>query len=78
MNTRDVVELAEVRQLARSGAAKRIRLNANLAVTDVARAVGVAPSTTWRWEEGQRTPTGAAALRWKRLLDRLAAQREDP
>jgi transcriptional regulator with XRE-family HTH domain len=72
VNAAELVELSTVRVLARSGAARSIRLAAGLSLPQVAVAVGVkSPTTVWRWEEGLRAPSGKPALAYKRLLDEL-------
>lgn len=67
----DVVKLSRVRALARSGAARSIRVGAGLSLAEVAGPVGVSPSTVHRWETGERSPHGEAALRWGELLTQL-------
>lgn len=72
VNAAELIELSTVRVLARSGAAKSIRLAADLSLPQVAEAVGVkSPTTVYRWEQGLRTPSGLPALRYKSLLDDL-------
>ena len=67
----DVAQLAEVRALAASGAARSIRLGARLSLSEVADQLGVSTSTVFRWERGQRNPRGEAALRYGALLAEL-------
>lgn len=67
--------LAGVRDLTHSGQARKIRQHANLTRAEVARAVGVDPSTVSRWESGERRPRGTAAIRYAELLRRLSAER---
>ena len=64
-------ELARVRELAASDTARAIRRLNRLSLNEVAVEVGVAISTVWRWENGQRRPHGEAAIRYGRLLDEL-------
>jgi DNA-binding transcriptional regulator YiaG len=64
-------KLARVRRLATNGAARSIRQAARLSLPEVAAEIGVAVSTVWRWENGQRQPRGEAAERYSDLLDRL-------
>ncbi len=64
--------LLEARGAAQTGDARRLRLAAGLAQTEVARSLGVAPSCLSRWESGRRRPTGDAAIRWAWLLRDLA------
>ena len=70
----DVVTLARVRNHARSGRARRARLLAGLSLSEVAGPIGVSPVTIFRWETGERRPTGEAALRYADLLDALDGQ----
>lgn len=67
----DLARLAQVRALASSGAARSVRLAAGLSLGEVARTLGVSPSTILRWETGERSPRGELALRYTDLLDRL-------
>ncbi len=71
----ELVELSEVRAFARSGAARAIRLAAQVSLSELAEAAGVSLSTIHKWEAGERVPRGQAALRYKRLLDQLAELR---
>ncbi|PZS17236.1 MAG: hypothetical protein DLM54_10030 [Acidimicrobiales bacterium] len=64
-------DLAEVRRLAATGAARRIREEARLSLAEVADDVGTALVNISRWELGTRRPRGPEALRWLRLLRRL-------
>lgn len=70
----EVETLSRVRRLARTGAARAIRLSAGVSIREVARAASVAPSTVFRWESGERTPRGDGALRYADVLDGLARQ----
>jgi hypothetical protein len=69
--TIELVDLARARDLARSGLGRLIRVSAELTLVDVGSAVGIAPSTVWRWERGDRTPHGEAALKWAALMFEL-------
>jgi transcriptional regulator with XRE-family HTH domain len=73
--TRRVQELMTARRLAERGDAVRIRLAAGLSQSEIASACEVSTSTVCRWENGQRRPRGAAAIRWARVLQRLDVQR---
>lgn len=66
-----LVELSRIRALVRSGAARSIREGAGISLAEIAREVGVAVATVWRWEHGQRQPRGEAALRYGRVLEEL-------
>lgn len=74
MTPQDVERLARVRGLALSGEARRIRTEARVSLADIGKACGVAESTVYRWESGLRAPRGRPAIRYLKLLDRLAAQ----
>lgn len=64
--------LARGRQLAASGVGRMIREAAGLTLAEVAAAVGdVDPSAVYRWEVGQRRPSGERATAYADLLDRL-------
>lgn len=67
----DLTDLSRVRRLARTGAARGIRIGAGASVREVARAVGVAAATVHRWETGNRIPRGEKALAYGRVLDEL-------
>jgi len=69
-----IVELVRVRRLARTGEARRIRLQSGLSLAEIADAVGVSVGAVSRWENGQRRPTGDRALVYADLLGQL--QRE--
>jgi DNA-binding transcriptional regulator YiaG len=69
---RDIAEIARIRADLRSGVAKLARETAYVTQTEMARALGVTPAAVSQWESGKRTPNGARALAYARLLDRLA------
>jgi DNA-binding transcriptional regulator YiaG len=69
-----LLRLADVRELAESGEARRLRLRAGLSLGEVARELRVAVPTVLRWETGERRPRGRAALRYAQLLEQLAAR----
>lgn len=66
------LKLARVRRLAASGEARRLRRTANLSYAETSGAVAVSPATILRWETGERSPHGDAAIRYLELLDQLA------
>lgn len=72
MTERQAIELASLRRIIRSGEARRLRLDSELSQLDVADAVNVCYATISRWETGKRRPRGRAALRYWRLLAKLA------
>jgi transcriptional regulator with XRE-family HTH domain len=73
MTNHQLVQLARVRRLARSGEAQALRLSAGLSLREMADAIGISHSNLWLWERGQRSPRNVAALAWAALLDDLAA-----
>lgn len=72
MKPSELVIVAEAREAAASGAARRARLGARLTQQEVASACGVSAKTVAMWETGQRTPSGTPALEYGRLLRQLA------
>lgn len=71
MDTSDTVELARLRAFLESGAAKSVRVNNRLSLREMARTIGISPSTVLRWEAQERVPRGAPALRYWRLIREL-------
>jgi DNA-binding transcriptional regulator YiaG len=59
------------RSLAASGEGRRIRLEANVSLREMAPDVKAHWSTIARWETGETRPRGEAARRWVALLDEL-------
>lgn len=74
MTEDELAELVAVRALTRTGAAKAIRKAASVSLLEIAKTIGSPYSTVWRWENATRAPRGAAALRYKRVLDRLVTR----
>lgn len=68
---REVIDLARARRYASTGEGQQIRERLDLSLGEVARGVGCSPSTIFRWEAGERVPTGAPAVAWGRMLDEL-------
>ncbi len=71
MDTESVLQISRVRSLTRSGAARTVRIAAGLTLGELAEAVGVSPTTIWRWEQGQRSPRGEPAIKYGELLEAL-------
>lgn len=73
MAANDLAALAQVRALCRSGAARSIRMAADLSLREVVARIEppVSPSTLLRWEQGDARPTGPAALSYGELLQGL-------
>jgi DNA-binding transcriptional regulator YiaG len=67
----EVLEIAKVRELLRSGRARAIRETYHLSRSELARCLGVAESTIARWEEGERVPRCRNAVELAHLLRQL-------
>jgi transcriptional regulator with XRE-family HTH domain len=72
MNASELVDVARVRSLVKSGAARSIRLAAGVGLYEMAAAAGCDPSTLWRWEAGERVPSAEHAIRYGKVLEELA------
>jgi DNA-binding transcriptional regulator YiaG len=68
----EVFKIAEVRRLVETGEAERIRVDSHLSVHLIAAAARTADVTIWRYEHGERRPSGQVALRYLDVLKRLA------
>lgn len=68
----EALSVASARRRVSSGEARAIRLRARLSGPEVAAAIDVSVATLWRWENGQRSPRGAAAARYNDFLNDLA------
>jgi DNA-binding transcriptional regulator YiaG len=69
---RDLLFIAAAREAAKTGEARRLREAAGLSQVEVALTVGVTSQAVNRWESRSRSPRGRAAVRYGRLLERLA------
>lgn len=65
------VLIALVRRMVRDGSARRVRLEADLTLSDVGRSLDVTPSTVLRWESGESLPRSEVAERYGSLLAQL-------
>ena len=74
MQADSIGALTRVRGLTNSGTARAIRLGAGLSLGEIARAIGVSPSTVLRWERRERTPRGEKALAYAQVLEELLAR----
>lgn len=70
--TNTAPRLARLRTLMSTGTAKSIRLAAGVSLPEIARDVGVAHSTVYRWENNLNVPKGEPALRYAEVLDELS------
>jgi DNA-binding transcriptional regulator YiaG len=73
VTSRQALGLAEVRRLAESGEARRIREDHRLSLAEAGGAVGVSAEAIRKWELGTRRPSGRSALAYLRLLKALGA-----
>jgi DNA-binding transcriptional regulator YiaG len=72
MDAGTLLDVATARRYATTGEGRRIRETAGLSLSEVASSIGLATSSLWRWEQGQRMPRGPRAAEWARLLRELA------
>jgi transcriptional regulator with XRE-family HTH domain len=75
VNATETLLLVWLRHLMKSGEAKSIREEAGLSVRAAAGAAGISVAGLWRWEAGERVPTGAPALRYAGFLGKLAPRK---
>jgi DNA-binding transcriptional regulator YiaG len=68
----ELLIIAEAREAADSGTARAARTGARLTQREIGSACGVSAKTVAMWETGQRTPQGAAALAYGKVLRELA------
>lgn len=68
----ELLKVARARRIARSGEAKRIRRDAGVSARELGLAIGLSENAIFRWESGDRSPRGKAAVAWIDLLDKLA------
>ena len=68
------LRVAKVRRQCATGEAREIRIKTGASLAEVGAAIGTGKSTIFRWENGQRTPTGDRAIAYSELLDALAVQ----
>jgi len=71
MTPNDLQDLRLSREWAATGAAAAIRESAGLSLHEIARVVGVSPSTVLRWERGDHRPRGVCAIRYAQILQQL-------
>lgn len=66
--------LIEGRTACTTGRGSRLRREAGLNQSDMARLVGVTPAAISRWETGERTPSGDCAVAYARALRKIATR----
>ncbi|HYN64055.1 MAG TPA: helix-turn-helix transcriptional regulator [Candidatus Limnocylindrales bacterium] len=69
MNGEGARQLALVRRMARTGAARAMREEAAISLREMAEAVGTSRASLSRWERFEAVPRAEAALRWARVLE---------
>ena len=74
LSVEELLLLTEARHLAASGRARHIREAAGVSQGELGAAVGATVAGISKWENGQRRPTGACAIRYARLIRELADQ----
>ena len=74
MTKAELALLIEGRTAASSGRGERLREQAGLNQSDLARLVGVTPAAINRWESGERTPSGPCAIAYAKALRRIAQE----
>ncbi|NEN07611.1 helix-turn-helix transcriptional regulator [Diaminobutyricibacter tongyongensis] len=71
MTKTDPAKIAKARAAASNGEGRALRLKNRLSLSEVASVCEVDQSAVWRWEQGERAPRAAAAIRYANLLDIL-------
>lgn len=71
MSADRTLSIIEARRLAASGAGRMIREAAGLSLAEVGLAIDADPSTVFRWETGERRPSGQRAVDYAAFLERL-------
>lgn len=64
----NLIVIQEVRRLARSGEARKLRQRSRVSLREMASEIGVDPSSLSRWETGETAPRAEAAFRWATAL----------
>jgi DNA-binding XRE family transcriptional regulator len=73
LNAERAALVSLTRCIAQDGSAKRLRVQAQLSLGDMSRALGGVPATTiMRWERGEHLPSADLAVRYGALLAALA------
>ena len=72
MTPKDLLLVAQARRHASTGTGRALREKSGLSLRETATALDVSVAGLWRWENGERTPRGDAAVRWARFLADLA------
>jgi DNA-binding XRE family transcriptional regulator len=67
----DLALLIEGRKAVSTGSGQRLREQAGLSQSELARLAGVTPAAVCRWEAGERTPSETAAIAYAKVLRRL-------
>lgn len=70
-SVKDIVDAARVRDLCRSGAARSIRIGAQVTLAELAELCKVTPVAVLRWERAERIPRHENAGRYLAALEGL-------
>jgi transcriptional regulator with XRE-family HTH domain len=77
MSPSDIETLVWMRDASKTGELRRIRLESDLSLEDVASVGPVHITTVWKWEKGERrVTTSDAALRVGKMLRKLQRELE--
>ena len=77
MSPSEIELLVWMRDASQTGELRRIRVESQLSLDDVASVGPVHPTTVWKWEKGERRVTSTKpALRVAQLLRKLQRQLE--
>ena len=72
-----LADLVRAAQLPKPAERKRIREAAGLSLQRFAGVLGVTPTAVWNWEHGKDGPSLENAVKYRQLLDQLAAAVRD-
>jgi transcriptional regulator with XRE-family HTH domain len=72
MKSTEMTLIAEARDAVETGRAAELRKAARLSQPEVARAARISEAAIYRYEARKRVPHGSAAVRYARVLRRLA------
>lgn len=73
----EALRISRARWMLASGEGKRIRKEGGLSLSDVARALQTGIATVMRWEDGERSPRAALALRYLEFVEALQEEMAD-
>ena len=62
------------RRMAADGTGQRVRLKAELSLSDIAQQIGVSAAAVYAWESGKAKPHGVRAVAYAELIGELEAE----